>query len=117
MAKRRRRGPDPGKLRFWKDAVARQGASGLSVREFCTQRGLSEPSFYAWRRVVRELPPDESDATGKSKCGATDFAPITLADLPSANDVEIVLPGGVTVRVGRGCDAETLQMALAVLGR
>ena len=39
---------------FWRSEVARQAASGVSVRRFCKERGLSEPSFYAWRRTLQE---------------------------------------------------------------
>ena len=43
---------DPQRDRFWREVLARYGASGLSVRAFCVQAGLSEPSFYAWRRTL-----------------------------------------------------------------
>lgn len=35
---------------FWRDAVAAFTASGLSVREFCRQRGLHEKRFYTGTR-------------------------------------------------------------------
>ena len=35
---------------FWQMAVETWRSSGLSIRAFCRQEGLSEPSFYAWRR-------------------------------------------------------------------
>jgi hypothetical protein len=44
---------NPDKERFWRKQVEAWQRSGLSVREFCRRRGLSEASFYAWRR---ELP-------------------------------------------------------------
>jgi len=34
-------------LRLWQ-------RSGLSVRAFCEQQDLSQPSFYAWRRTLAE---------------------------------------------------------------
>lgn len=37
----------------WREAVKRQESSGISIREFCKQEGLHEPSFYAWRRELR----------------------------------------------------------------
>jgi hypothetical protein len=50
-----RKGPrrDAEKERFWRAAIRRQGGSGQSVRGFCRQEGLSEPSFYAWRRELK----------------------------------------------------------------
>jgi transposase-like protein len=37
----------------WREIVGRQAASGLSVRAFCRQAGIGEPSFYFWRRTLR----------------------------------------------------------------
>lgn len=37
----------------WREIVERQVASGLSVRAFCRQAGIREPSFYFWRRTLR----------------------------------------------------------------
>lgn len=39
---------------FWRGAMERFGSSGLSVREFCARERLGEPSFYFWRRAIRE---------------------------------------------------------------
>ena len=36
----------------WRDRVRRWKASGQSVRAFCVQEGLSEPSFVSVRRVA-----------------------------------------------------------------
>src|SRR5262249_61684194 len=47
-------GPDSGKERRWLEVMRAWQRSRLSVRHFCRRRGLSEPSFYAWRRVLRE---------------------------------------------------------------
>lgn len=38
----------------WRDAIGRQAKSGLSVREFCRQNRLSEPSFYERKRTYRQ---------------------------------------------------------------
>jgi hypothetical protein len=52
MAKGQRR--DLEREEFWRDVLARFGTSGLNVRTFCARERLSEPSFYAWRRTLRE---------------------------------------------------------------
>lgn len=49
MAKRQR---DPRKEAFWRRVLARWQGSGQSGRDFCRAAGLSEPSFYAWRREL-----------------------------------------------------------------
>jgi hypothetical protein len=45
---------DSKREQFWRDALARFGSSGLSVREFCRREKLGEPLFYAWRRTIAE---------------------------------------------------------------
>ena len=37
----------------WAMVVQECAASGLSNREFCTQHGISEKSFYYWQRKLR----------------------------------------------------------------
>ncbi len=36
--------------RSWRELLERHAASGLSVRRFCGREGVSEPSFYQWRK-------------------------------------------------------------------
>ena len=38
---------------FWEAALRLWDESGLSVREFCSREGLSEHTFYSWRRELR----------------------------------------------------------------
>lgn len=39
---------------YWRWHVDMQAAGGLSVRAYCGQHGLSEPTFYAWRRKIQD---------------------------------------------------------------
>lgn len=39
---------------YWRELLAEVAASGLSQRAFCRQRGIAEPLFYHWRRVLAE---------------------------------------------------------------
>jgi transposase-like protein len=78
---------DPERGRFWREAVAGHRKSGLSVRAFCRERGLSEPNFYAWRRQLEE----RDQATRPAK-----FVPVQVV---AEAVIEVVLPSGVVVRV------------------
>ena len=42
------------KEQWWRRQVRQWRSSGLSVRAFCAAQGLSEPSFYAWRRTLAQ---------------------------------------------------------------
>ena len=39
---------------YWRWHVDMQAAGGVSVRAYCGRHGLSEPTFYAWRRKIHE---------------------------------------------------------------
>ena len=100
------------KEQFWRRLVGQWRNSGLSVRAFCVEQGLSEPSFYAWRRILAE------------RDGATvPFVPLTVTPEPgsatagdgSAGALELVLNAGRRLRIGPGFDGPTLARLLALL--
>jgi transposase len=87
-------------LRLWR-------ASGLSVRAFCARHGLSEPSFYAWRRVLQQRAAEPAP-----------FVAVQVVAEPasaSASALEVVLAQGRTVRVAPGFDPATLRQVVRVL--
>jgi len=43
---------DTDQKQFWQMVLDTFRSSGLSVRQFCKQEGLSEASFYAWRKKL-----------------------------------------------------------------
>jgi hypothetical protein len=45
---------DPQKEQFWQEAVTAWQKSGQSVRAFCADREVREPSFYSWRQHRRQ---------------------------------------------------------------
>ncbi len=52
------------KEQFWRLVLEEQTSSGLSIRAFCKQEGLSEPSFYSWRRTISERDSNEPESGG-----------------------------------------------------
>ena len=45
------------KAEQWRERIAEQESSGLPVKQFCNERGLSSWSFYKWRKELRETGP------------------------------------------------------------
>ena len=41
----------------WRERIAEQERTGVSVKQFCKQQGLTEYSFYAWRKRLRRQAP------------------------------------------------------------
>ena len=42
------------KAEEWSERIAAQQRSGISVKQFCKEQGLTEYSFYAWRKRLQE---------------------------------------------------------------
>jgi transposase len=109
---------DSAKERSWRLHFARWRSSGLSVRAYCQAQGLSEPSFYAWRRLLSERPSDATAARGLEATTPA-FIPVRLIDEPNpgaaATTLEVVLRGGRVVRVTPGFRADTLRELVAAL--
>ena len=105
MANRRR---DPEKEQFWRRMLAQQRQSAGTIRAFCEREGLSQPSFYQWRRELARR-----DRAQVARRGVATFVPIQV--VPEVALIEIALPGGVVVRVRAGADAATLRQILAAL--
>ena len=56
--------------RFWRSMVDQQRQAGQTVRAFCREKDISEPSFYAWRRTLKRWAAEPSaDATSGAPNG------------------------------------------------
>jgi transposase-like protein len=106
-----------GKERYWRRLLRQWQRSGQGVRSFCLAHGLSEPSFYAWRRTLQERDRQAESRTGRSPRQAGHslpaFVPVTL--VPSTPLLEVVLRAGRVVRVPAGFDAASLRQLLVIL--
>src|SRR5271170_5713743 len=49
----RRRVNDSDLEKFWRQAIERQKASGLSIRAFCDAEGLIDHRFWYWARTLK----------------------------------------------------------------
>ena len=95
-----------GKERVWRRIVEGHSKSGASVRAWCDQHGVSEPSFYAWRRELAKR-----DAAHNQSA----MLPVTITSSPAQAPLEICWPDGVVVRVPAGCNLQLLRGALEVM--
>lgn len=56
----------------WRKAIEGQASSGLTARAYCREQGLSEASFYGWRRKIRQ------QAGGVESIGPPAFVPAVV---------------------------------------
>ena len=90
----------------WRERLAEQERSGLTVKQFCQEQGLTQYSFYAWRKRLRKQAPVRFALVDR---GAARQEPATEAGL------ELVLATGERLRVPTGVDAATLRTVLEAL--
>jgi transposase-like protein len=88
----------------WRERIAEHARSGLSIKQFCKERGIAEHAFYAWRKRLRETEPVRFALVDRS--GA--------ARAPQWN-LELALVSGDCLRIGPGVDAATLRTVLEAL--
>jgi transposase-like protein len=65
---------------FWRWVLVEFVRSGLSVREFCHREGISEPSFYSWRKKITQL-----DAGGQPNF--PNLIPVRVVPTPGGHGV------------------------------
>ena len=75
------------------------------MKQFCKEQGLTEYSFYAWRKRLQQ--------TGPVRFALVDRSP--RRQEPTAAALEVWLPTGERLRISAGVDAATLRTVLDVL--
>jgi len=90
----------------WAERIAAQQRSGVSVKQFCKERGLTEYSFYAWRKRLQGTGPVRFALVERSARRQERTAEAAL---------ELVLATGERLRIGTGVDTVTLRAVLDVL--
>jgi hypothetical protein len=124
--------------------VERQRQGGRTVRAFCREQGISEPSFYAWRKELqrRDAQPaaDAGNAMGSQRVSAAGgqrvaaggsegrLIPVEVVGMrgqgqetseghPTSRPLEIGTPGGFTLRFDPDTKPQTVLCLLEVIAR
>src|SRR5438067_7479317 len=84
----------------WTERIAAQQRSGTSVKQFCKEQGLTEYSFYAWRKRLQEGGPVRFALVERN---------LRRQERPGEAALELVLATGERLRIGAGVDTAVLQ--------
>jgi len=91
--------PDPRLHEVWRDRIRRQEASGLSIRQFCSQEGIGRSIFHAWKRHFRLAATEQRTAPPSP----SSFLPVRVHVLDQGptepQPIEADLPNGVRLRI------------------
>ena len=90
----------------WAERIAAQQRSGMSVKQFCKEQGLTEYSFYAWRKRLQERSPVRFALVERSA---------HQQERSAEPPLELVLATGERLRIGPGLDVTTLRAVLDLL--
>lgn len=100
--------PDPARERLWRKRLARWEATGLTVRDFCQQEGVTPTAFAHWRKEIAARDARRAEAAEPL------FVPVRITPPPAAT-LDVVLRGGSVVRVPPGFDPVHLRAVMAAL--
>jgi len=108
--------------RYWRDVIAEQQASGLSVVAYCRENDVADSLFYRWRRRLAEqdqtaglLPEEHANDRGNPTQAVARFVPIELPPPTAVAGFEIVRPDGCRVLIPQGFDAADLREILRAM--
>lgn len=95
--------------KLWQERLRRFDRSQMTVAQFCRSESVSQPSFYQWRKKLRQA---SIDAKPKRTDSTAQFMPLHLTaesgnhfDQPGEHasralaSTTVELPGGVRIRV------------------
>lgn len=106
----------------WEARLARWRTSRVSIRQFCFDERVSEPSFYQWRKrlQVGRAPPQRQAHEDRraSAASAPRFLPIEVVGGAASADntvIEIRLASGVALRVPTDVDEARLRALVRLL--
>lgn len=117
MAKQRR---SVEKERYWRRIVGEQAVSGQSIRAFCRERQLSEPSFYVWRRELKRRDAAHGgrlSAATQADDKRTDFVAVDVVEAAAAERHLEIIVGGVVIRVREDACLDALGRVMAAARR
>ena len=109
---------DPQREAFWREALKRCAASGLSGRAFCRQEQLAEHSFYAWRRTIAQRDCDARLASppGSQPLKSPMFVPAIVRDASlRESSIALEVYGGRVLRLPASTSIERLVQLVQAL--
>ena len=102
------------KKQEWSIAIQECRGSGLSVSEWCWQRGAATSTYYRWEREL---------LTGVQRNGTPPSTAVTFAELPAPKQVSrnaaehcaTLHIGNASLDIYSGCDTEQLKMLVELM--
>lgn len=96
------RGSNPIKVQQWTERLERFDQSGQTVAQFCQREGVSQPSFYQWKKKLARQTSSASSHSMTPRSSAFQSVEVTVPSLSAttvrlANGIEIELGGDLRI--------------------
>ena len=111
------------KQRYWRSVLQRQAGSGMCIARFCRSEGVSEPSFYWWKRALGEGKAKAKRAkrsgarrtAGRISGTSASFVPVQITEELRPATIQVVWPNGLSVQVPAECAPAEVQAVLQMV--
>ena len=109
-----------GRAAYWRSVYEQYVESGLSIRRFCQENGISQSTFFAWRKKLRKEPAgvkSTSPVPGRDDQPRANPGMSFLAvKLPTESEsIEVLHPLGYVVRIPRHANLDCLVRIFQIL--
>jgi hypothetical protein len=96
------------KLSQWRARLRRFAQSKLSVAEFCRREGVSAPSFYQWRRKLKDASANRRKRQSPLRAN---FVPVEVA---MTTGLEVRFPNGTQLSLPAS-DRELIRLTIQAI--
>ena len=108
----------------WRRVFERQRRSGLSIVAFCEREGIAKSTFFNKRRHLESEPREQNPSSafvevmpmGDDVAGEHLRDEVAVQEIGQRQPIELVLRGGVIVRVREGFDSSLLRRVVDAIG-
>ena len=100
---------------YWRRMVTGHSSSGMSIGAYCRRAGVSEASFFLWRKRLG-LPKSGQIQPSVASSRPVNLVPVRVLPpaVPTGHPISVELPNGIWLRVP---DVSTAVEAALLLGR
>lgn len=99
------------KAEYWQQMLSDHRQSGMTVKAFCAEKKISCPSFYQWKQRLQSKPVDPAN----NSIVPVKLIPMQSCTAASNRFVQILTPGGFSIRVDSSMRAEDLAELLRAI--
>lgn len=97
----------------WKQLIIERQESGMTVRDWCLEKGITESNYYYWLKIIRQ---DLCDAMPSKFVPILQESPaVNLEPNSSEGVVAIINNGNLSISIKNGISSNLLSQLIGIL--